>query len=261
MRASNEEKKAKTEGRAKSKRLRFPTREQMLMRGHKKRPYRRPAVKTTELPEKKRFTELTNTAEIFAPQTFNDGSALVPLTAKERDTVNTMIDFFRSSDEHEHLDPEVYEAIAEKLGNGREKPSDATRLVRVLTGLTKDLYNLAAETTGLGDDNKPMPGSAQHDLWLTAASACNIAETIETQHNVRLPLAMGPLLGAIDAVLGADGCDATDCSSCECENDKDSHARGGTCAHIKARIAQRDMREALRDAGFVEDNFGAWGTP
>jgi hypothetical protein len=48
-----------------------------------------------------------------------NADAVLILDERERDTINTMIDFFRSSGEDQSLDPEVYEGIAEKLGNER----------------------------------------------------------------------------------------------------------------------------------------------
>jgi hypothetical protein len=83
-----------------------------LMAGHKRKP---------PLPFRA-SPEMEAQAERRAEMLDALGANVVQLglTAKERDTIVTMIDFFRASGEEEHLDPEVYEAIATKLGAGRE---------------------------------------------------------------------------------------------------------------------------------------------
>lgn len=86
------------------------------------------------------------------------------LTVKEKETINTMIDFFRASGEQEHLDPEVYEAIAEKLGNGREPTSES--LIADLRKLEAGLWDLGLETVGDegGEHKRILADSAQKDL-------------------------------------------------------------------------------------------------
>lgn len=143
-------------------------------------------------PERRAMMEK---AEVFASQCFDDGSGLVSLTKDETATINTMIDFFRASGEQEHLDPEVYEAIAEKLGNGRKTPREA--LVGYLKKLEDGLWTLGVETVGDegGEHRRVLADSAQKDLHELSKGALRVATALSS----------GPFFLLYDTTVAREG--------------------------------------------------------
>jgi hypothetical protein len=109
-----------------------------------------------------------------------DANAVLILDERERDAINTMIDFFRSSGEDQSLDPEVYEGIAEKLGNGRTQMGvDALPLLqKQLLEHTRELFALAHDTVGLDETGIPDPNTAQGMLWRDAITAFETCERV-----------------------------------------------------------------------------------